>query len=154
MTWCQISTRPHFYQTRPSWSMDQGSTENNSPVNNFAPTVNKFCVMWEGQALPHDTNFFNCRGRTVDSRAFPSWSLIHRSRWSGLIKVVPGHQLQPCLFDLQWSSIARQLLASLLIQHQLGGQLWLAQLLLFSWHADQQLVLEIRGMAAMVTGMS
>ena len=35
--------------------MDQGSNENHSPVNSFAPTVTKFCVMWEGQALPHDT---------------------------------------------------------------------------------------------------
>ena len=32
--------------------MDQGSTENHSPVNNIAPTVTKFCVMWEGQDKP------------------------------------------------------------------------------------------------------
>ena len=70
--------------------MDQGSNENHSPVNNFAPTVNKFCVMWEGQALPHDTKFGNCRDKIVDSRAFLSWSLIHGSSWSGLIKVGPG----------------------------------------------------------------
>ena len=46
--------------------------------------------MWEGQALPHDTKFGNCRCKIVDSRAFPSWSLIHGLRWSGLIKAEPG----------------------------------------------------------------
>ena len=50
--------------------MDQGSNKNHSPVNNFALTVTKFCVMWEGQALPHDTKFGNCRDKIVDSRAF------------------------------------------------------------------------------------
>ena len=69
--------------------MDQGSNKNHSPVYNFAPTVTKFCVMWEGQALPHDTKFGNCRYKIVDSRAFPSWSLIHGLRWSGLIKAEP-----------------------------------------------------------------
>ena len=68
---------PHFYQTRSAWSMDQGSHENHSPVNNFAPTVTKFCVMWEGQALPHDTKF-------------GIKDLIHGSSWSGLIKLGPG----------------------------------------------------------------
>ena len=43
----------------------------------------------EGQALPHDTKFGNCRDKIVDSRAFLSWSLIHGSSWSGLIKVGP-----------------------------------------------------------------
>ena len=81
---------PHFYQTRSAWSMDQGSNEYHSPVNNFAPTVTKFCVMWEGQALPHDPKFGNCRDKIVDSRSFLSWSLIHESSWSGLIKVGPG----------------------------------------------------------------
>ena len=32
----------------------------------------------------------NCRGKIVDSRAFPSWSLIHGSSQSGLIKAEPG----------------------------------------------------------------
>ena len=81
---------PHFYQTRSAWSMDQGSNKNHSPVNNCAPTVTKFCVMWEGQALPHDTKFGNCRGNIVDSRVFLSWSLIHGWSWSGLIKLGPG----------------------------------------------------------------
>ena len=75
--------------------MDQGSSENHSAVSNFAPTVTKLCVMWEGQALPHDTKFGNCRDKIVDSRAFLSWSLIHGSSWSGLIKLGPGHE-QPC----------------------------------------------------------
>ena len=35
-------------------------------------------------------NFGNCRCKIVDSRAFPSWSLIHGLRWSGLIKAEPG----------------------------------------------------------------
>ena len=42
------------------------------------------------QGLPHDTKFGNCRDKIVDSRAFLSWSLIHGSSWSGLIKVGPG----------------------------------------------------------------
>ena len=88
--WQWYKTRLGFYQTRSAWSMDQGSNQNHYPMNNFTPTVTKFCVMWEGQALPHDTKFRNCRGRIVDSRAFPSWSLIPGSSWSGLIKVGPG----------------------------------------------------------------
>ena len=91
--------RPHFYQTRSAWSMDQGSNENHSPVNNFVPTVTKFCVLWEGQALPHDTKFGNCRDKIVDSRAFLSWSLIHGSSWSGLIKLGPGHNLRSNSFS-------------------------------------------------------
>ena len=79
-----------FYQTRSAWSMDQGSNKNNSPITNFIPIVTKFCVMWEGQAFPHDTKFRNCKGEIVDSRAFPSWSLIPGSSWSGLIKAEPG----------------------------------------------------------------
>ena len=81
---------PHFYQTRSAWSVDQGSNKNHSPAYNFAPTVTKFCVMWEGLSLPHDTKFGNCRCKIVDGRSFPSWSLIHGSSWSGLIKVGPG----------------------------------------------------------------
>ena len=90
-----ISSWPHFYQTRSAWSKDQGSNENHSHVHNFAPTVTKFCVMWEGQALPQDTKFGNCRDKIVDSRAFLSWSLILGLSWSGLIKLGPGHF--PCL---------------------------------------------------------
>ena len=83
------STRPHFYQARSAWSMDQGSTKKQSAVHNFVPTVTKFCVMWEGQALPHDTKFGNCRGEIVHRRLIFIWSLIHGSSWSGLIKVGP-----------------------------------------------------------------
>ena len=86
-------TRPHFYQTRSAWSVDQGSNKNHSPAYNFAPTVTKFCVMWEGLSLPHDTKCGNCRCKIVDSRAFPSWSLIHGLRWSGLIKAEPASRL-------------------------------------------------------------
>ena len=89
-----------FYQTRSAWSMDQGSNKDHSPINNFTPTVTKFCVMWEGQALPHDTKFGNCRDKIVDSRAFLSWSLIHGSSWSRLIKAEPGLQMM-----LQWRDI-------------------------------------------------
>ena len=70
--------------------MDQGSNKNHSPAYHFAPTVTKFCVIWEGSSLPHDTKFGNSRCEIVDSRAFPSWSLIHGLRWSGLIKAEPG----------------------------------------------------------------
>ena len=66
--------------------MDQGSTRKRSAVHNFAPTVTKFCVMWEGQALPHDTKFGNSRCEIVGRRVIFIWSLIHGSSWSGLIK--------------------------------------------------------------------
>ena len=70
--------------------MDQGSTMKRSAAHNFAPTVTKFCVMWEGQALPHDTKFGNSRCEIVDRSVIFIWSLIHGSSWSGLIKVGPG----------------------------------------------------------------
>ena len=90
-----------FYQTRSAWSMDQGSNKNHSPAYHFAPTVTKFCVMWEGSSLPHDTKFGNCRCEIVDSREFPSWSLIHGLRWSGLIKAEPGDLVTPrCINEL------------------------------------------------------
>ena len=79
-----------FYQTRSAWSMDQGSNRKHSAVHNFAPTVTKFCVMWEGQALPHDTKFSNCRCEIVGRRVIFIWSLIPGSSWSGLIKAEPG----------------------------------------------------------------
>ena len=88
--WRQCETWLCFYQTRSAWSVDQGTNKNHSPACNFTPTVTKFCVMWEGLSLPHDTKFGNCRCKIVDSRAFPSWSLIHGLRWSGLIKAEPG----------------------------------------------------------------
>ena len=81
--------------------MDQGSTRKRSAVHNFAPTVTKFCVMWEGQALPHDTKFGNCRCEIVGRRVIFIWCLIHGSRWSGLIKAEPEY-LWP-VGDL-WSS--------------------------------------------------
>ena len=79
-----------FYQKRSAWSMDQGSTKKRSAVHNFVPTVTKFCVMWEGLSLPHDTKFGNCRGEIVDRRMVFIWSLIHGSGWSRLIKAEPG----------------------------------------------------------------
>ena len=79
-----------FYQTRSAWSMDQGSTRKGSVVHNFAPTVTKFCVMWEGLSLPHDTKFGKCRGEIVDRRMISIWPLIEGSGWSGLIKAEPG----------------------------------------------------------------
>ena len=72
--------------------MDQGSTMKRSAVHNFAPTVTKFCVMWEGLSLPHDTKFGNSRCEIVGRRVIFIWSLIHGLRWSGLIKVGPGHR--------------------------------------------------------------
>ena len=85
-------TRLCFYQSRSAWSMDQGSNKNHSPPCNFAPTVTKCCVMWEGSPLPHDTKFCNCRCKIVDSKAFSIWSLIHELRWSGMIKAEPGNK--------------------------------------------------------------
>ena len=96
-TWwgnCPVLTFIKPDQTRSVWSMDQGTNKNHSSVNNFIPTVTKFCIMWEGQALPHDTKVGNCRDRIMDSRAFLCWSLIHGSSWSGLIKLGPGYVLR------------------------------------------------------------
>ena len=88
--WVIDTLRPRFYQTGSAWSMDQGSNRKHSAVHNFAPTVTKFCVMWEGQALPHDTKFSNCRCEIVGMRVIFMWSLIPGSSWSGLIKAEPG----------------------------------------------------------------
>ena len=85
--------------------MDQGSTRKRSAVHNFAPTVTKFCVMWEGQALPHDTKFSNSRCEIVGRRVIFIWSLIHGSSWSGLIKVGPGNAVPLWYFVLLWSQI-------------------------------------------------
>ena len=92
-----------FYQTRSAWSRDQGSNKNHSPAYNFAPTVTKFCVMWEGLSLPRDTKFGNCRCHIVDSRVFPIWSLIPGSSWSGLIKAEPGVSATVPVDGLHWS---------------------------------------------------
>ena len=73
--------------------MDQGSTMKRSAVHNFAPTVTKFCVMWEGQALPHDTKCGNSRCEIIGRRVIFIWSLIHGLRWSGLIKAEPCHHI-------------------------------------------------------------
>ena len=70
--------------------MDQGSTWKGSAVHNSAPTVTKFCVMWEGLSLPHDTKFGNCWDEIVDRRVIFTWSLIHGSSWLGLINAEPG----------------------------------------------------------------
>ena len=89
--WYQVfATWLFFYQTGSAWSMDQGSTRKRSAVYNFAPTVTKFCVMWEGQALPHDTKFGNCRCKIVGRRVLFIWPLIHGSSWSRLIKAEPS----------------------------------------------------------------
>ena len=99
-------TRLCFYQTRSAWSVDQGSNKNHSPAYNFAPTVTKFCVMWEGLSLQHDTKFGNCRCTIVDSRAFLSWSLIHGLCWSGLIKAEPGCMLNQPRSPHKWMTLS------------------------------------------------
>ena len=54
--------------------MDQGSTKKRSAVNNFATKLIKFCVLWEGLSLPHDTKFDNFRGKIGDWRVIFIWS--------------------------------------------------------------------------------
>ena len=81
--------------------MDQGSTKKRSAVHNFVPTVTKFCVMWEGLSLPHDTKFGNSRCEIVGRRMIFIWSLIHGSSWSGLIKLGPGHSSTWWRLDLR-----------------------------------------------------
>ena len=39
-------TKRHIYQTISAWSLDQGSAEINSSVNNFAPTVTVGAELW------------------------------------------------------------------------------------------------------------
>ena len=50
--------------------------------------------MWEGQALPHDTKFGNCRYEIVGTIVIFIWSLIHGLYWSGLIKAEPGIRIE------------------------------------------------------------
>ena len=96
--------KPLFYQTRSAWSVDQGSTRKCSAVHNFAPTVMKFCVMWEGLFLPHDTKFSNCRDEIVDRRVIFIWSLIHGSGWSGLIKQTPSSPIMSSILYVDFLS--------------------------------------------------
>ena len=110
--------------------MDQGSNKNHSPAYNFTPTVTKFCVMWEGLSLPHDTKFGNCRCKIVDSRSFHSWSLIHGLRWSGLIKVGPGWWLLSQFSPFPYFSDFSELLSN----HTLAIGCHL-----FIWHVSPQL---------------
>ena len=100
------NTRPHFYQARSAWSVDLGSTRKCSAVHNFAPTVMKFCVMWEGLSPPHDTKFGNCRDEIADRRVIFIWSLIHGSGWSCLIKAEPEQRTpQNQSYRLWWVSV-------------------------------------------------
>ena len=101
--------------------MDQGSNKNHSTAYNFTPTVTKFCVMWEGLPLPHDTKFGNCRCKIVDSRSFHSWSLIHGLRWSGLIKVGPGQGHGSLTCHMIWA-------------------IWLAEVSKFHQHRDRMII--------------
>ena len=96
--------------------MDQGSTRKRSAVHNSAPTVTKFCVMWEGQALPHDTKFGNSRCEIVGRRVIFIWSLIHGSSWSGLIKVGPG-QLILTRWDRHISMVSARKTSTPLLKH-------------------------------------
>ena len=59
----------HFYQTwsGPSWIK---SSENYSPVSNFAAKIMKFCTTWEVLSLLQITKFHNCRDKTSHSRVF------------------------------------------------------------------------------------
>ena len=60
------------------------------------------CVRWERLSLPHVTKIQNCRDEIID-RAFLSWSLIHKSCWSALIKAGPCLQIEVhCLECQPW----------------------------------------------------
>ena len=106
--------------------MDQGSNKNHSPAYNFTPTVTKFCVMWEGLSLPHDTKFGNCRCKIEDSRSFHSWSLIHGLRWSGLIKVGPGSRFKIKILSYQYTNSDYKDLMSML-------PLWCKTVFILKW---------------------
>ena len=94
--------------------MDQGSTRKRSAVHNFAPTVTKFRVMWEGQAPPPDTKFGNSRCEIVGRRVIFIWSLIHGSSWSGLIKVGPGDLSSVMLCGFHLRGISQEVLMNLI----------------------------------------
>ena len=118
MAWCHhfmipFSPRLCFYQTRSAWSMDQGSTKKRSAVHNFFPTVTKFCVMWEGLSLPHDTKFGNCMGEIVDRRMVFIWSLIHGSGWSRLIKAEPDLCCYHHLFEVGFPNLEEKCILTL-----------------------------------------
>ena len=64
-----------------------------SAVYDFAPTVTKFCVMWEGQALPHDTKFCNCISKIEEDRVnliLHPWINLMRIDKSGSSLCTPG----------------------------------------------------------------
>ena len=126
--------------------MDQGSNKNHSPAYNFAPTVTKFCVMWEGQALPHDTKFGNCRCNIVDSRAFPSWSLIHGLRWSGLIKAEPGDSWDQLKYIIQDRFTATGDVCPSASEVTLKGMGKIGRCLTTTKHKQARIVHIIRGM--------
>ena len=74
----------------PSKLCVTGLSEGNLPVTREFPAQkasnvenvsiwwchHEFCVMWEGQTLPHVTKFYDCRSKTVDRKGFTCWSLI------------------------------------------------------------------------------
>ena len=85
-----------FYQTRSAWSwvMNSSSTIHQLHIYNFAPTLRKVGMGWEGLPLPH-LKICYCRGKIRDSKAFPSRALIHSSNWSSLIKTAITYWLIP-----------------------------------------------------------
>ena len=64
----------NFYQPQSAWSIDQVSTKRSSAIYNFVFTVTKFCVMWEGEALPHNTKLRIYSGKIVKMRVH-HWSM-------------------------------------------------------------------------------
>ena len=79
-----------FHQTRIHSPMVWWLTENPTTIYNFAPTLTKFYVTWEGLSIPHVIKFCNCRCKIVDSKAFPRSPLIHRSSYANFIQMRPG----------------------------------------------------------------
>ena len=131
--WCRLGGASHecqnitwlcFYQTRSAWSMDQGSTRKRFAVHNFARAVTKFCVMWEGLSLPHDTKFGNCRGEIVDMRVIFIWSLIHGSGWSRLIKAEPGVIRKLCAVEPHLNTVCHNMILQLAWQWKMTMKRW------------------------------
>ena len=98
---CRSSAFIKLNQLDP-WIEDQMKKKKKKSlaIYNFASTVMKFYVTWS--SLPLSTKSCNCMDITVNSWAFPSWSLIQGWIWSGLLKAEPSDKY--CSFNSLWLS--------------------------------------------------
>ena len=83
--------RPHFYQPRSAWFMDQVSTGKKNSAWCLKFCLYSYKILWhvEGTSFhfTNDTKFHHFTGKIVDGRVVFSRSLMEGSIWSSLRKV-------------------------------------------------------------------